>query len=55
MKIPPDLVIGDREIDLKPARELASKLVRSKTPIEADFHLADYKDFFQVVKMPGKF
>ncbi len=51
-----DLVIGDREIDLKPARELGIKTCAFQNPdLEADFHLADYKDFFQVVKMPGKF
>lgn len=47
-----DLVIGDRELDLKPARELGIKTCAFQNPdLEADFHLASYEDFFTVVKL----
>ncbi|THE13431.1 haloacid dehalogenase [Bacillus timonensis] len=43
---PIDLVIGDRELDLIPARELGIKTVAFENPdIEADFHLDSYADF----------
>ncbi|MEH7235446.1 HAD-IA family hydrolase [Bacillus sp. JJ1562] len=43
---PIDLVIGDRELDLIPARELGIKTVAFENPdIEADFHIDNYADF----------
>lgn len=47
-----NLVIGDRELDLKPARELGIKTCAFQNPdIEADYHLTSYEDFFTVVKI----
>ncbi|MCM3767650.1 HAD hydrolase-like protein [Neobacillus niacini] len=41
-----DLVVGDRELDLIPARELNIKTVAYQNPnIEADFHIDSYADF----------
>lgn len=41
-----DLVIGDRELDLIPARELGIKTVAFENQeIEADFHIENYADF----------
>jgi HAD superfamily hydrolase (TIGR01549 family) len=46
-----DMVIGDRELDLKPARELGIKTCAFQNPdLEADYHLSSYRDFFTVVK-----
>ncbi len=43
---PIDLVIGDRELDLIPARELGIKTVAFENEaIDADFHLENYADF----------
>nr|WP_269719509.1 HAD-IA family hydrolase [Bacillus timonensis] len=47
---PIDLVIGDRELDLIPARELGIKTVAfDNSDIEADFHLDSYADFSTTV------
>jgi HAD superfamily hydrolase (TIGR01549 family) len=41
-----DLVVGDRELDLIPARELNIKTVAFQNPsIEADFHIDSYSEF----------
>lgn len=49
-----DLVIGDRELDFKPARELGIKTCCFQNPsVEADFHLNNYKDFEKVVIQKG--
>ncbi|WP_110114781.1 HAD-IA family hydrolase [Bacillus sp. CGMCC 1.16541] len=46
-----DLVIGDRELDLKPARELGIKTCAFQNKdIEADYHIETYKNFFAVVQ-----
>ncbi|WP_449538901.1 HAD-IA family hydrolase [Ferdinandcohnia sp. Marseille-Q9671] len=43
---PINVVIGDRELDLIPARELGIKTVAFENPdIEADFHIDDYAKF----------
>lgn len=45
-----DLVVGDRELDLLPARKLGIKTVAFQNQnIEADFHLESYADFIPVV------
>ncbi|WP_026573664.1 HAD-IA family hydrolase [Bacillus sp. UNC438CL73TsuS30] len=45
-----DLVVGDRELDLIPARELKIKTVAFQNKgIEADFHIESYADFMPVV------
>lgn len=45
-----DLVVGDRELDLIPARELNIKTVAFQNPnIEADFHIDSYADFIPLV------
>lgn len=45
-----DLVIGDRELDLLPARKLGIKtLAFQNDNIEADFHLDSYEDFIPIV------
>jgi HAD superfamily hydrolase (TIGR01549 family) len=45
-----DLVVGDRELDLIPARELNIKTVAYQNPnIEADFHINSYADFIPLV------
>ncbi|OIK16834.1 haloacid dehalogenase [Bacillus sp. MUM 116] len=45
-----DLVVGDRELDLIPARELKIKTVAFQNKgIEADSHIESYKDFISVV------
>lgn len=45
-----DLVIGDRDLDLIPARKLNIKTVAFQNKdIEADFHLESYKDFVPMV------
>lgn len=45
-----DLVVGDRELDLQPARKLGIKTVAFQNPyIEADFHLDNYADFIPFV------
>lgn len=45
-----DLVIGDRELDLLPARQLGIKtLAFQNHNIEADFHLDSYADFIPVI------
>lgn len=45
-----DLVIGDRELDIIPGKEIGAKtcLFQNKKP-GADFYLDEYKDFFDVV------
>ncbi|TYR81808.1 HAD-IA family hydrolase [Priestia megaterium] len=45
-----DLVIGDRELDLKPARELEIRTCAFQNDaIEADYHLTSYDQFFTTV------
>ncbi|MFZ7942884.1 HAD hydrolase-like protein [Neobacillus sp. 19] len=45
-----DLVVGDRELDLIPARQLKIKTVAFQNPsIEADFHIDSYDDFIRMV------
>jgi HAD superfamily hydrolase (TIGR01549 family) len=45
-----DLVVGDRELDLLPARKLGIKTVAFQNPdIEADLHLDSYADFIPFV------
>lgn len=42
-----DLVIGDRELDLQPGREIGIKTCAfQNTHLEADFHIQDYQQFF---------
>jgi phosphoglycolate phosphatase-like HAD superfamily hydrolase len=46
-----DLVVGDRELDLLPARKLGIKTVAFQNQnIEADFHLESYEDFISTVQ-----
>ncbi|MED4205732.1 HAD-IA family hydrolase [Neobacillus mesonae] len=50
-----DLVVGDRDLDLIPARELKIKTAAFQNQhIEADFHFDSYADFIQVVLKPLK-
>ena len=45
-----DLVVGDRELDLEPARKLKIKTVAFQNRhIEADFHIDGYEDFIPFV------
>lgn len=45
-----DLVVGDRELDLVPARKLGIKTVAFQNPhIEADLHLDSYNEFISIV------
>lgn len=45
-----DLVVGDRELDLAPARELNIKTVAFQNQnIEADYHVDSYADFIPLV------
>ncbi|MBN8199228.1 HAD hydrolase-like protein [Bacillus sp. NTK034] len=46
-----DLAIGDREIDILPARELGIRtcLFQNNTP-GADYYLSHYKDFNKIIK-----
>jgi HAD superfamily hydrolase (TIGR01549 family) len=45
-----DLVVGDRELDLLPARKLGIRTVAFQNPdIEADLHLDSYDDFIPLV------
>jgi HAD superfamily hydrolase (TIGR01509 family) len=45
-----DLVVGDRELDLLPAKQLGIKTVAFQNRnIEADFHLDSYAEFIPVV------
>jgi HAD superfamily hydrolase (TIGR01549 family) len=45
-----DLVVGDRELDLAPARELKIKTVAFQNRnIEADYHIDHYEDFIPTV------
>ncbi|WP_413303586.1 HAD hydrolase-like protein [Bacillus sp. 1P10SD] len=45
-----DLVVGDRELDLIPARKLNIKTVAFQNrDIEADFHIDSYSEFIPVV------
>jgi HAD superfamily hydrolase (TIGR01549 family) len=45
-----DLVVGDRELDLLPARKLGIKTVAFQNPdIDADLHLDSYNDFISIV------
>ena len=47
---PINLVVGDRELDLIPARKLNIKTVAfQNNEIEADFHLESYHDFEAIV------
>lgn len=45
-----DLAIGDRELDLLPAREIgiATCMFQGRSEI-ADYHLENYKDFFKII------
>ncbi|MBT2759140.1 HAD-IA family hydrolase [Mesobacillus foraminis] len=48
-----DLVVGDRDLDLIPARKLKIKTVAFQNrDIEADFYLDSYGDFFPMVLQP---
>ncbi|ETI69489.1 HAD hydrolase-like protein [Neobacillus vireti] len=48
-----DLVVGDRELDLIPARQLKIKTVAFQNPnIEADFHIDSYADYIPMVINP---
>jgi FMN phosphatase YigB (HAD superfamily) len=48
-----DLVVGDRDLDLIPARELNIKTCAFQNRnIEADFHIDSYADFIAVVLNP---
>jgi HAD superfamily hydrolase (TIGR01549 family) len=48
-----DLVVGDRDLDLIPARKLKIKTVAFQNRyIEADFHIDSYKDFIPEVLKP---
>lgn len=48
-----DLVVGDRELDLIPARELNIKTCAFQNRnIEADFHIDSYSDFIPMVLTP---
>ncbi|WHY78411.1 HAD-IA family hydrolase [Neobacillus sp. WH10] len=45
-----DLVVGDRDLDLIPARQLHIKTVAFQSPnIAADFHIDSYADFIPLV------
>ncbi|MCM3588806.1 HAD-IA family hydrolase [Mesobacillus maritimus] len=45
-----DLVVGDRDLDLIPARKLGIKTVSFQNPaIEADYHIDQYRDFIPFV------
>jgi phosphoglycolate phosphatase len=46
-----DLAIGDREIDILPAKSLGIKtcLFQNTAP-SADFYLENYKDFIRIIK-----
>ncbi|MFJ5761056.1 HAD-IA family hydrolase [Neobacillus sp. NPDC093182] len=45
-----DLVVGDRELDLLPARQLGIKTIAFQNRnIEADFHLDSYGEFISLV------
>lgn len=45
-----DFVVGDRELDLLPARQLGIKTVAfQNSNIEADFHLESYAEFIPVL------
>ncbi|MFB1083396.1 HAD-IA family hydrolase [Jeotgalibacillus sp. JSM ZJ347] len=44
-----DLAIGDRELDIIPAKQLGMHTCLFQNDQPADFHLEDYKDFFKVV------
>ncbi|MDZ5712851.1 HAD-IA family hydrolase [Jeotgalibacillus haloalkalitolerans] len=44
-----DLAVGDRELDIIPARQLGLYTCLFQNNKPADFHLEDYKDFFKVV------
>jgi len=49
-KLDIDLVVGDRDLDLIPARELNIKTVAYQNRnIEADFYIDEYADFIPVV------
>ncbi|MEH7352608.1 HAD-IA family hydrolase [Neobacillus drentensis] len=48
-----DLVVGDRDLDLIPARQLHIKTVAFQNPnIDADFHIDSYADFIPLVLNP---
>ncbi|WML38199.1 HAD-IA family hydrolase [Neobacillus sp. OS1-2] len=48
-----DLVVGDRELDLIPARQLKIQTVAFQNQnIEADFHIESYADFIPMVLAP---
>jgi HAD superfamily hydrolase (TIGR01549 family) len=48
-----DLVIGDRELDLKPARELGiATCAFQNAELQADYYLSSYEAFFEVVVRP---
>jgi FMN phosphatase YigB (HAD superfamily) len=48
-----DLVVGDRELDLAPARELHIKTVAFQNDnISADFHIRRYSDFIPMILKP---
>lgn len=45
-----DMVIGDRELDLQPARELGIATCAFQNPeLQADYHLFSYKDFLALM------
>lgn len=50
-----DLVVGDRELDFVPARELGILTCSfQNTEIEADYHLSDYRQFREVLEQVAK-
>ncbi|MFT8317970.1 MAG: HAD-IA family hydrolase [Sporolactobacillus sp.] len=52
-KYPIDLVIGDRELDLLPAKELGiSTCIFQGQSSVADYHLDNYSDFFKLCGLP---
>lgn len=44
-----DLAVGDRELDIIPAKQLGMYTCLFQNNKPADFHLEDYRDFFKVV------
>jgi len=46
-----DLAIGDREIDLIPAKELGiATCIFQNQNVNADYYLSNYADFFKLMK-----
>ncbi|MCM3570964.1 HAD-IA family hydrolase [Neobacillus mesonae] len=51
---PIDLVVGDRDLDLIPARELTIATAAFRSKIEADYHFDSYSEFIPLVLEPVK-